>query len=644
MNPVSEICLIAPSPALAQKANLIIERMGAHIHVSVASLDDATKIAEVLLANGAKILISRKGTKALIEKHLCVTVIGIPNTLEDYVTYLQEVKDEPGKIGFLMYDELSPDVHVLCRMLGLNVGVYHFSQGSNTEACVRSALQDNVTVAIGGVATARCAKRMGLRHLILENSESSIKTAIEVAMQMLELQREEAKKQEELTVRLKRYELIFNYTHDAIIAVDREGRVDVLNKVAEDIIQNGPSTEFVGEKIDDILTNTRLTNVLASGQAELDQLMKINGTLVSTNRIPIVVGGVVFGAVATFQDVKQLQDSEKKIRIKMHEKGQQAKYSFDDIIGNSSLLLKTKKMAENYAKNNSTILIRGESGTGKELFAQSIHLASQRSSQQFVAINCAALPKNLLESELFGYEEGSFTGASKGGKMGLFEIAHGGTIFLDEIGELTIETQVQLLRVLQEKEIRRIGSDRVTPVDIRVITATNRDLEKEIAEGRFRQDLFYRLNVLNINIPPLRERRDDIYDIALVFFRRKRGRDCDGSVLIQLLEKLSDYPWLGNVRELQNFVERVCALLDASAETEPLFELVSELYRCAPDFISQAGWSLEAGQESNLGDWEREHILQILKENALSVGLAAKELGISRSTLWRKMKKYNIVL
>ena len=641
MDRVSEICLVAPSAALAQRAEGMIRQMALDIDVFVAALDDAAHMAQDLVERGAKVLISRKGTKAVMEKALNVTVVGIANTLEDYVKPLQALRDEPGKIGFLIYETLSPDVAVLCKMLGKDFGVYHFSTKRDTQACVGQALRDGVTVAIGGATTASYAQQVGLRHITLENSETSIRTAIEAAQQILEVQREEAKKQEELSVRLKRYELIFNYTHDAIIAVDRRGRIDVLNQVAKDIMRDQAHDSFVGENIDDVLSNTKMLHVLKSGTAELDQLMDINGTLVSTNRIPIVVNGTVHGVVATFQDVKRIQASEQKIRIKMHDKGLRAKYSFEDILGGSPELLKTKNMARSYAKSNSTILIRGETGTGKELFAQSIHRASRRCDRQFVAINCAALPKNLLEAELFGYEDGSFTGAAKGGKAGLFEIAHGGTIFLDEIGELAIDTQVQLLRVLQEKEIRRIGSDHVTPVDIRVITATNRDLEKAITEGLFRQDLFYRLNVLNIYIPPLRERKEDIHEIALALFRRKKAPRGSEPVLAALLDRLRDYPWPGNVRELQNFVERVCALVGADAGEDQLSALVEELSRRAfPDAAAKTARAQE--EPDSLALWERNRIVNALKRNGLSVQMAAKELGISRTTLWRQMKKFNI--
>lgn len=209
-----------------------------------------------------------------------------------------------------------------------------------------------------------------------------------------------------------------------------------------------------------MLANTRLTNVLQTGEAEIGQIMNIHGTLVSTNRVPIRVGGQVKGVVATFQDIKTLQTTERNIQIKLHEKGLVAKYHFSDILGTSPAILEAKKLSTLFADSQLTVMLYGETGTGKEMFAQSIHNASPRQGGPFVAVNCTALNRDLMESELFGYADSSFTGARKGGKAGLFETAHGGTIFLDEIGELPLEFQAPLLRVLQEKEIRRVGTTR----------------------------------------------------------------------------------------------------------------------------------------------------------------------------------------
>ena len=398
------------------------------------------------------------------------------------------------------------------------------------------------------------------------------------------------------------------------------------------------AADAIGRPVDQVLPNTMLPDVLRSGVKQTNQMMQIGTTLTNTNRIPIVVDGQVRGVVATFQDIKQLQTTEQKIRLKLHEKGLVAKYSFSDIIGESRAIRNTIQIARSYASSQGAVLIHGETGTGKELFAQSIHNASDRRDGPFVAINCAAVSNNLLESELFGYEAGAFTGASKNGREGLFELAHGGTIFLDEIGEISKETQVELLRVLQEKEVRRVGGNRVIPVDVRIITATNKDLIQETMEGRFREDLYYRLNVLDLEIPPLRERGDDVKVLGMDLFRRLPGGS-DPDMQAQFLQKLAqvrDYPWYGNIRELQNFVERVSILMRNHTDFQGM---TTEMMRRRN---AGGGQPARRAAAEETGDRERGAIEAALRNFPDSMEEAAKSLGCSRQTLWRKMKKYGI--
>ena len=393
------------------------------------------------------------------------------------------------------------------------------------------------------------------------------------------------------------------------------------------------AADSVGQPVEAVLPNTLLPDVLESGEKQLDQIMQIHQTLCNTNRIPILVDGQRRGVVATFQDVKQLQNSEQKIRLKLHEKGLVAKYAFNDILGDSPAIRSTIQIARSYAASRASVLILGETGTGKELFAQSIHNASDRRDGPFVAINCAAVSNSLLESELFGYEAGSFTGASRGGREGVFELAHGGTLFLDEIGEIPRETQVELLRVLQEKEIRRVGGSRVIPVDVRIIAATNKDLLQETVEGRFREDLYYRLDVLDLKLPPLRERGDDVKILGLHLFRQlPGGKDpIMQSQFLYLLEQVGPYQWYGNIRELQNFVERANILMrNAGASSVTVSDILRRRAEPAP----------EPCQETESRD--RRAIEAALHNHPGSMADAARSLGCSRQTLWRKMKKYGI--
>lgn len=638
-NQVREICLIAPSERLAQKAEAIIRELGAPVAVYRASLEDAAQCARSLMEQGAQVFISRTGTQALLEQELDITVVGIPTMLSDYMEILDDARQAGGPVAFFAYDGLTDDVKTICSLLRIDARHYGFRSMADGEPCVRRAIADGMVLGVGGAVTEIPARQLGLRYLPLENSSESILAAIRTAMRMLKLKRQERLKQEQLQLQLERYQAVFQFTHDGIIAVDQAGRVDLINPVAQRIL-NRPGKTALGRFILDEIPGSNLWTALRTGRPQLDTLNNIKGTTVYSNSIPIEVGGQLRGVVATFQDVKSLQSSERKIRIGLHEKGLTAKYSFEDILGASPGLGSAVEIARSYAAARATVLITGETGTGKELFAQSIHSASPRQGGPFVVVNCATLDKNLLESELFGYVEGAFTGALKGGKTGLFELAHTGTLFLDEIGEIPLDLQAKLLRVLQEREIRRLGGGTVIPVDVRVVAATNRDLAQEVAQGRFRADLYYRLNVLSLQIPPLRQRREDVPILADAFFRKFVGERYEElrPSLWQVLEGLAGYRWPGNIRELQNFVERVSVLLTTHRPHQVPDGLLGELVirqmegrEAAPEPASAPALPSEA-----------EMLTAALLRNGRAVGRTAADLGMSRTTLWRKLKQYGI--
>ncbi len=313
-------------------------------------------------------------------------------------------------------------------------------------------------------------------------------------------------------------------------------------------------------------------------------------------------------------------------------------YRFSDIIGESDTLLAAKKMARIASKSPSTVLLHGESGTGKELFAQAIHQGSDRSNQPFISINCAAIPESLIESELFGHEEGAFTGSRKGGQPGKFEVADGGTVFLDEMGDMPMSIQVKLLRVIQERVVCRVGSTVELPIDIRVIAATYKDLAREVAEGHFRKDLFYRLNVLSITVPPLRERIDDIPQLARYLVDKisvKLGRQ-NVSMSEEFLQKCCSYSWPGNIRELENAIEHALNMVEDGGE----------LSQEDLPFFSLAGLrmkeSFPVGEGTSLKDMEKELIISVLEICEGNIIQTAKKLGVSRNTVYRKIREYDI--
>ncbi|GHU67904.1 hypothetical protein AGMMS49983_19790 [Clostridia bacterium] len=368
-------------------------------------------------------------------------------------------------------------------------------------------------------------------------------------------------------------------------------------------------------------------------------LINYNNKQYLLSRIPILVEQEVSGALLVFTETERLQEAERKLRLDLRRKGLTAKRKFEDIYSRNPDMRNTIATSILYSEKDSTILLTGETGCGKEFFAQAIHNASKRSSEAFVAVNCAALPSSLLESELFGYVEGAFTGASRSGKAGIFEKAHKGTLFLDEIGEIDLHVQARLLRVLQEREVMRIGDDKIIPIDVRIIVATNKDLKREIAEGRFRQDLYYRLNVLSISIPPLRQRREDlsvlIHDLIL---EKNEALGCKVVRLdTKLLSLMQKYNWPGNIRELSNVIEKIVVLAQSGvAEYDEVSSAVSEL---ETGDLSQINIS---DNTLTMDEIEKSSIMARLNACGNNKVQTAKSLGIGKATLFRKIEKYQL--
>ena len=357
-----------------------------------------------------------------------------------------------------------------------------------------------------------------------------------------------------------RLEVILDTVDEAIMAVDQNENVVLFNRAAESMLMLDQG-QILGQKMNQIVPGIDLSDCLKSGEGIRHEIKNISEKHYFLNANVILdEAQSIGGMVATLQPIQEIQELDIQIRREFKKKGNLAKYTFEDIRGSSPELKGVISLARRFAKTELTILLESESGAGKELFAQSIHNSSLRRNGPFVAVNFAAIPANLVESELFGYEDGAFTGARKGGKLGLFEEAHMGTIFLDEIGSASSEVQNRLLRVLEEREVRRLGSGKVTPVDVRVIAATNVNLENLVAEKKFREDLFYRLCTLPIMIPPLRDRKNDIMVLVKYFAAKHGQRELDADAA--LTDFLTHYAWPGNVRELQNVVHYLCSVVD----------------------------------------------------------------------------------
>ena len=452
----------------------------------------------------------------------------------------------------------------------------------------------------------------------------------------------------ELKYSLDMIEDILDYAYEGIVLVDGNGKIVKMNY---EKLLGIKEEDALGKKVQDVIENTRMHIVAKTGKKEIHYVQKIQGHDMITNRIPIIRDGKVIGAVGTvlFKDAAEVKDLAKDLavlekRINGYkgeiERLQETKYSFDSIITQNPKMEYLKKIGRKAAESNSTVLITGESGTGKEMFAHSIHKASYRKYESFLPINCAAIPRELLESELFGYEQGAFTGAKKGGKPGKFELANGGTIFLDEIGSMPLEMQAKLLRVLEDKEVERVGGTDKISLDIRIIAATNENLDEEIKNGRFREDLFYRLNVISIDIPPLRYRREDIPLLAESIFKKllKELRLRDIILSKEDVEILSKYNWPGNVRELRNVLERA---LNLCSEGVIYPKHISE------HIIEKTKYCIIKKEPLTLKDRIQETEIKAIRAAIVASGgnktLAAKKLGIHRTALYKKIEKYKLM-
>jgi len=422
------------------------------------------------------------------------------------------------------------------------------------------------------------------------------------------------------------FDVLMKVMDDSIICTNNRGIVYFCSQSASKLI-NANNKTILGHYIGEYVRSINFEEIIKRKQIVEEKLVNINNCDISFE-MKHVTFNHFDGYVIKLKEFNYLEKKQTKLRAQFLKKGHKSKYRFNDIISVSEEMEKTKQIAKRMAASDSSILIIGETGTGKELFAQAIHNTSAKSEYPFVAVNCGAFQESLLQSELFGYEEGSFTGASKGGKIGLFELAHNGTLFLDEIGEMDIKLQAKLLRVIQEKQVRRLGSDRLIDIDVRIIAATNKDLKQLVQEKQFRKDLYYRLNVLPLDIKPLNQRKEDILPIVRWI---QQSLDCH-FVLSESVEKLFlSYEWEGNVRELRNIVEYLANLGEAIIEVDhlPLYMMTSKEIQ-----VEEVQHSIELSRSPEV----YVHVLKELKE------AYDNRKRIGRKRIFEKLNCKNIFL
>ncbi|MBP1764708.1 MAG: proprionate catabolism activator, Fis family [Firmicutes bacterium] len=627
------ILYIAPSNVMMDIGKRIISELGLddQVDCSMGWLHEGIDIARKAEVSGVDVIVARGGTAEYISRaEIQIPVVEIPISVQDLAEVLLQAKKltvkETPKIGVVAFRNMIGNIETFAKVMNIHLQLFLINPGDNMEAAVEAAILSGADVIIGGIRTVELAAKRGKHTLLLTSGEDSFRNAFLQAMKVSYARTLEKE-------RMEKFRILVDYSIQGIINIESNGLISVFNSAAERLL-GLKNHEVVGRSVYSVLSDLGLPAELNKVKPAFGELININQQKFLVNVVPIDVNGKVSGVMVTVEDIGKIIKQEAAIRSELYSKGLTAQYSFDDIKGVSPEITEVKRVALQYAGTDATVLITGASGTGKELFAQSIHRSSHRSNGPFVAVNCGAITPSLLESELFGYAEGAFTGATKKGKPGYFELAHGGSIFLDEIGEMDKNAQTRLLRVIQERRIMRLGGDKYLPVDVRIIAATNQSLAQLRQEGKFREDLFYRINVLTLDLPAIKDRPGDAIVIAEDFLTIYNQR-YDKTIHLSEQAKafINNYDWPGNVRQLRNYIEKLVVTAKDNYSCEDL----------KPSLIEPIGKEkVLTGPMGSEVSSEQSRIIRALKETGYNQKEAAKRLGMDRSTLYRKLRAFNI--
>jgi PAS domain S-box-containing protein len=638
MKPV-HIGIVVSTPSIDICLKSLESQPDTILTVSYHGLENAVPIGKKMVADGVEVLVSRRGTAYWLRENLQIPVLSFPQTSLNLFRSIQAAARKGGRIFLPSFREKRLHMEIFAELLGVEFSQNTYTDSASLRQIIAQAALDGFEVVVGGGTSMRFALEFGMRFSELVTSEEEMIETLENARSAAWAQRE----QKAMSIR---YQSIVDASSDGIIAIDRKGKITTVNQTAQRLLGiSGP--EFQGRHISRLMTRTAVLQVLENRQPVLDAIEKIGGTLFVFNHLPILLRDEIIGVVSSFKEISHVLKAENKVRQTLS-RGFVATYVIEDLIYQNPTMGRVVKFCREFARTASCILITGETGTGKEIVAQSIHNLSERRSRPFVSVHCAALTEQLLESELFGHEEGAFTGAKKGGKPGLFELAHQGTIFLDEIDSTTQNVQLRLLRVLQEKEVMRVGSDHKIKIDVRVIVAAGKDLWQAVREGGFRKDLFFRLNVLRIDIPPVRARKEDIPLLLHHFLDHyARKHQLPPLKLPEVyLARISGYSWPGNVRQIKHFAEQLLLTCNFECREDALENLFRQLQHIG-DVMDEPGLEIleKPNPEKRIpgpGEPETEAVLSALKAARYSKTRAAELLGVSRTTLWRRLRKLGL--
>ncbi len=610
----------------------------ARVQVLEVGFEQAVTRIRALQAQGPiDVVVAAGSNGAYLRQHLDTPVVLVKVGGFDLMQALAQAQQLAPTVGLITYQGMAPDLAPFEPLFRLGVIQRSYQTEEEAVSAVQALKAQGVQVVVGSGTVADVADQMGLSGIFLYSTEA-VREALHDAVEVARASRIELAKRERLNT-------ILAQLSDGVVAVDQDERIQTLNPALAQWLGITPE-QWLGQRLSEVCPELGLQTTLRLGVQELEKIERVRGKALIVNRIPILEQGVLTGAVISCQDPISIQRVDRQIRTRIQPHAASGRYELGQFLGTSPVAERVRQAALSCARSQATVLLLGESGTGKELIAQGIHGASDRRELPFVAVNCAAMSETLLESELFGHEEGAFTGARRGGKIGLFEAAHKGTIFLDEIGEMPLPLQTRLLRVLKEREVLRVGSTEPTPVNVRVIAATHRDLMAQVQEGRFRLDLFYRLNILRIDMPALRERLQDLPLIVQDLHQRVSTRlgmaaSLTRPLIDALLAQATQHDWPGNVRELENIIERLMAYAAPHAARlanpgspaqarQLLQDTVPELFAAVP---------ATPGLKAHQAQADRAEILRVLQACGGDKALASEQLGISRTTLWRKLQQ-----
>lgn len=623
-------------------AQALATQKGCRLVIAHCYLEDALEPAKRMVAcDSAEVILSRRGTACMLRDHVDVPVISLPENLTSLIHAVKKALLVGSKVGITLFQTINSDIALCEELLDTHLDVITYTGKKTLEAGVYSAKKRGVDVVIGGGATLNAAEKYDLNFVPLHEYDILSEAVFDNVLNIVTTRRQHIEKNE-------RYHTILNGVSDGIIAVDATGMVNEANDRAARLLHL-QSSDLIGKNIRKIFNDADLLQTFSSGQNDSRVFITSRKDRLLVKSFSMRAGNdrKVIGAVYSIQSAAQIIQAKECVRIS-YNKDFLARYRLKDFIHRDKKMVEILERVRLYAATDATLLITGESGTGKEILAQGVHMASPRHAEPFVSINCSGMPEQLLESELFGYVEGAFTGSRRSGKVGLFELAKGGTVFLDEIGSIPMSFQTRLLRVLQEKEVMRIGSNVLTPVDMRVIAASNRNLEHEVQVGRIREDLYFRLNVLTVNIPPLRERGNDVALIFDSFLKEAALRHSRPAFRVPdaCIDRLCRFHWPGNVRQLQSFVEHLVTLTPREFDPHVFSRLVDALERSQlrPVPATSTGFATVKRSREVQPLLSPEQIRSALINSGNNKGHTAKMLGVSRTTLWRMLRRWDISL